>query len=313
MTTAEPTALDVAFSCNVNEADMYIDGNEYGRPKGTRTLKTGDHQVKLVAEGYEDYTTTIHVAAGSTSFDFKMTKKAPTEPYVPKVETFTVKGVSFDMVFVQGGTFTMGATEEQGSDADSNEKPAHQVTLSGYYIGKTEVTQELWKAVMGKNPSHFKKDLKCPVENVSWNDCQKFIDKLNRLTGKRFRLPTEAEWEYAARGGNRSRGYKYAGSDNLGSVAWYDGNSDAMKHIVGQKSPNELGLYDMSGNVREWCQDWHRSYSSAPETNPRGNSDYFCGFRGGSCFDSATLCRVSSRYNTSPSSTDYDLGLRLAL
>ena len=315
VTAEDPTALDVTFSCNVNEADMYIDGNEYGRPNGTRTLKTGEHQVKLVAEGYEDYTTTIHVAVGSTSFNIKMTKKVPTEPYVPKVEAFTVKGISFDMVYVEGGTFTMGATSEQGSDAESNEKPVHQVTLSDYYIGKTEVTQELWKAVMGKNPSYFKGDLSRPVETVSWKDCQKFITKLNKLTGKRFRLPTEAEWEYAARGGNRSRGYKYAGSDNLGSVAWYDSKSGFTTHPVGTKSPNELGLYDMSGNVWEWCQDWKGGYSSVSQTNPTGPSSGSNRVLRGGCWDSSPGdCRVSDRLvSAEPSYTFYDLGLRLAL
>lgn len=146
----EPTAYDVTFSCNVSDADMYIDGNNYGKPSGTRTLKRGDHHVKLVADGYEDYTTTINVASGNTSFDFKMTRAIPQEPYIAKIETFTVKGVSFDMVFVEGGTFTMGATEEQGSDAENDEKPTHQVTLSDYYIGKYVVTEDLWLAVMGK-------------------------------------------------------------------------------------------------------------------------------------------------------------------
>ena len=150
------------------------------------------------------------------------------------------------MVYVSGGTFTMGATSEQGSDAYDWEKPAHSVTLSGYYIGKYEVTQELWKAVMGSNPSRFKGD-NLPVEQVSWDDVQEFLRKLNAMTGKRYRLPTEAEWEFAARGGNSSRGYKYSGSNSLGSVAWYYDNSGSRTHAVGTKSPNELGIYDMSG------------------------------------------------------------------
>lgn len=160
---------------------------------------------------------------------------------------FTVRGVSFEMVRVEGGTFRMGATSEQGSDVWDNEKPVHSVTLSGYYIGKTEVTQALWKAVMGINPSRFKGDY-LPVENVSWDDCQEFIRKLNSMTGQNFRLPTEAEWEFACRGGNNSRGYKYSGSNNLGSVAWYDGNSGNKTHPVGTKAPNELGIYEMCGS-----------------------------------------------------------------
>ena len=156
-----------------------------------------------------------------------------------------------NMVYVQGGTFMMGATSEQGSDAYDNEKPAHQVTLSSFSIGRYEVTQEEWQAVMGSNPSWFKGP-KRPVENVSWDDCQAFIKKLNEMTGKQFRLPTEAEWEFASRGGIKSQGYKYSGSNNLNSVAWYADNSGNTTHDVGQESPNELGIYDMSGNVWEW-------------------------------------------------------------
>jgi formylglycine-generating enzyme required for sulfatase activity len=174
---------------------------------------------------------------------------------------FTVNGVSFTMVKVDGGTFKMGATSEQGSDAEEDEKPAHSVTLSSYWIGQTEVTKALWNAVMGTNPSLSKGD-ELPVENVSWKDCQKFIKKLNQLTGETFRLPTEAEWEYAARGGNKSKGYKYSGSNDLGTVAWSSNNSLPKTHPVATKQPNELGIYDMSGNVYEWCNDYYDSYSS---------------------------------------------------
>ena len=219
------------------------------------------------------------------------------------------------MVYVSGGTFTMGATSEQGSDAYYWEQPAHSVTLSGYYIGKYEVTQALWKAVMGSNPSSFKGD-NLPVENVSWNDVQKFLRKLNAMTGKRYRLPTEAEWEFAARGGNSSRGYKYSGSNSIGNVAWYDGNSSDRTHAVGTKSPNELGIYDMSGNVYEWCQDWYSSsyYGSSPRTNPKGpNSGSNRVRRGGSWGHDAGRCRVLSRSGYSPVHRDNSLGFRLAL
>ena len=220
-----------------------------------------------------------------------------------------------EMVWVSGGTFTMGATSEQGSDAYDSEKPAHSVTLSGYYIGKYEVTQKLWKAVMGNNPSYFKGD-NLPVERVSWNDVQEFIRELNQLTGKSYRLPTEAEWEYAARGGSNSRGYKYSGSDNVGSVAWYYENSGSTTHPVGSKSPNELGIYDMSGNVSEWCQDrWARNYySSSPQRNPQGpasGSNRVC--RGGGWGYFARFCRVSSRDYYSPGDGYSFLGFRLVL
>ena len=228
-------------------------------------------------------------------------------------QTFTVKGVNFDMIAVEGGTFTMGATAEQGSDAYSDESPTHQVTLSSYYIGKTEVTQELWEAVMGSNPSWFKGS-NLPVEEVSWDDCQTFITKLNELTGKNFRLPTEAEWEYAARGGNKSQGYKYSGSNTLSNVAWYDSNSSSKTHSVATKAPNELGIYDMSGNVWEWCSDRYGSYSSESQTNPTGPTSGGSRVRRGGSWDrSAGLCRVSVRGGYSPAFSFDFLGLRLCL
>ena len=225
-----------------------------------------------------------------------------------------------NMVYVEGGTFTMGATKEQPQNfVDECEKPVHQVTLSSYYIGKYEVTQEEWEAVMGSNPSYFKGP-KRPVENVSWEDCQEFIRKLNLMTRQTFRLPTEAEWEFAARGGTGCRGTMYAGGSDIDSVAWYDviwykmgADSPDGTHPVGQKLPNELGLYDMSGNVLEWCNDWYGEYSSNPQTNPQGpssGSGRVC--RGGAWFDPYFLCRVSRRACGKPSRREYGLGLRLA-
>ena len=219
------------------------------------------------------------------------------------------------MVPVEGGTFTMGATLEQGSDAHGDEKPVHKVTLSSFAIGQTEVTQELWEAVMGSNPSSYK-GAKRPVEEVSWNDCQTFITKLNQLTGKKFRLPTEAEWEYAARGGKNSKGYKYAGSNTIDEVAWYASNWGIQTHDVATKKPNELGLYDMSGNVWEWCQDLYGSnyYSSSPQTNPTGpSSGSNRVLRGGSRIHYARDCRVSLRYYDDPDWRSISCGLRLAL
>ena len=217
------------------------------------------------------------------------------------------------MIKVEGGTFTMGATSEQGSDAYDNEKPTHSVTLNSFYLCKYEVTQALWQVVMGKNPSYFKgKNL--PVEQVSWNECQNFISRLNSLTGKNFRLPTEAEWEYAARGGNRSQGYKYCGSNNPSEVAWYDDNSGSKTHPVCSKSTNELGLYDMSGNVEEWCSDWDETYSSSSQTNPYGPSSGVCRvYRGGSWIGDARYCRSSYRFFSAPDDRFSFLGFRLAL
>ncbi len=238
------------------------------------------------------------------------------------VETITVKGVSFNMIKVSGGTFSMGATSEQGRKAYSGEKPVHSVTLSDYYIGETEVTQALWYAVMGNKPtsdgfqwgSYFGLGDNYPAYYVSWEDCQKFIKELNRLTGRNFALPTEAQWEYAARGGNRSKGYKYSGGNNIGSVAWYEGNSGPRTHQVATKLPNELGIYDMSGNVLEWCQDWYGDYSSNSQTNPKGASTgSYRVFRGGGATDDARDCRVSSRSGINPSSRYFFVGFRLAL
>ena len=234
-----------------------------------------------------------------------------TEVWKNEAITFEANGVSFTMIPVEGGTFTMGATSEMTEPFD-DEKPTHQVTLSNYYIGETEVTQALWMAVMGSNPSLFKGD-DLPVECVSWDDCQTFISKLNALTGKRFRLPTEAEWEFAARGGNQSRHTQYSGSSRFDDVAWYEDNSD-QTHPVKTKQPNELGIYDMSGNVWEWCQDWYGSYSSDAQTNPTGaSSGSYRVRRGGGWDDSPRLCCSSGRIYGGPEYWEYNLGVRLAL
>ena len=232
-----------------------------------------------------------------------------------ETETFTVNGVSFTMVKVEGGTFMMGATEEQGEDAFDCEYPVHQVTLDSYHIGQTEVTQELWYAVMGINPSGHKSSLLLPVENVSWDDCQIFINKLNELTGKAFRLPTEAEWEFAARGGRKSKGYKFSGSDTLDVVGWYNKNSSFTSHIVATKNANELLLYDMLGNVWEWCQDWWDSYTDESQINPVGpETGEYRVHRGGAYNDTSRYCRVSQRASwRSCSYKQINLGLRLAL
>lgn len=212
-----------------------------------------------------------------------------------------------DMVWVEGGTFMMGAV-----DAYDREKPIHQVTLSGYFISKYEVTQELWQVVMDSNPSHFSGDTRHPVECVSWEDCQVFISKLNQLTSKQFRLPTEAEWEFAARGGNQSHGYKYSGSDDGYDVAWNEGNCVNTTNPVGALAPNELGLYDMSGNVWEWCNDWYDSYDSSSQTDPTGPSFGSSRVSRGGCWHNfISYCRVSIRSEIEPNYTWGDVGLRL--
>lgn len=235
-------------------------------------------------------------------------------------QTFTVNGVSFTMKRVQGGTFWMGAqsTNPNGqnydSEASNSESPVHSVTLSTFYMGETEVTQKLWQAVMGYNPSYFSGTNR-PVEQVSWNMIvNEFIPALNALTGRNFRLPTEAEWEYAARGGNQGHGYKYAGSNTIGKVAWYYENSNNQTHPVATKSPNELGLYDMSGNVFEWCSDWYGNYSSGSQTNPQGpSSGSYRVLRGGCWSIGAVFCRVSERRIIIPDGANNYRGFRLVL
>ncbi|MBX7242557.1 MAG: SUMF1/EgtB/PvdO family nonheme iron enzyme [Bacteroidia bacterium] len=215
-----------------------------------------------------------------------------------------------EMIPVRGGEFIMGETVKWYQLGADN--PAHTVRVDNFLIGKYPVTQNLWEAVMGNNPSHFKgKDL--PVERVSWDDVQLFIQKLNQLTGKSYRLPTEAEWEYAARGGNKKDVTKYSGSDNIENVAWYGSNSGGKTHPVGQKSPNGLGIYDMSGNVWEWCSDWYSSYSSGSQTNPTGaSSGSYRVNRGGSWYSDARFSRTSYRGNNSPTIRFYNIGFRLS-
>ena len=306
----EAAGYDVVFNCNVPSALLSIDGVPNGTASGTRFLKTGKHSIEVTLDGYVDYSGTFAVNSSSRSVSVNLQEKY----YTPNVKTFYANGVSFEMVEVRGGTFRMGATSEQGSYTYCDEKPVHSVTLSSYYIGKTEVTQALWKAVMGSNPSEFKGD-DLPVEQVSWDDCQEFIRELNALTGQNFRLPTEAEWEFACRGGNNSRGYEYSGSNYIDNVAWYMDNAGGKTHSVATKLPNELGIYDMSGNVEEWCSDWYGDYSSGAQANPKGPYDGLKRVKRGGEWDSGTNgCRSSFRIT--PGSPGYRislLGLRLSL
>jgi formylglycine-generating enzyme required for sulfatase activity len=251
------------------------------------------------------------------------------KPVQPTIQTATPTPpiiscpIAGDMVFVQGGTFKMGRTlEQEGSGNYDGEKPVHDVIVSDFYIGKYPVTQGLWAQVMGNNQysSYFGKDLaaaernKLPVEQVSRNDIDVFIKRLNQQIGKKYRLPTEAEWEYAARGGNKGNGYKYSGSNNVDDVAWYSGNNGKTTHPVGTKLPNELGIYDMSGNVWEWVNDWYGRYSANAETNPQGpSSGSGRVVRGGSWSSDAYFCRVSFRYIIDPDDRNDDLGFRLVL
>ena len=298
------------------------------------TLPVGQHSYIVFCDGYESEEGMVKLKVSAPSnLQITLTKEAmatqqsivsqPTvaeqpvaQPTVANSDNISIPvkdGISIDMVRVEAGTFKMGATAEM-KNPWVLEKPTHKVTLTNdYYIGKYEVTQALWQAVMGSNPSYFKGD-NLPVEQVSWNDCQEFLSKLNRITGKTFRLPTEAEWEYAARGGKKSRGCQYSGSNNLSDVAWYWDNSGSKTHAVGSKQSNELGIYDMSGNVWEWCQDWHGRYSKSSQTNPTGaTSGSGRVSRGGCWIGDAGLCRSSYRSDDAPDDRNSDLGFRLVL
>ena len=286
-----------------DESDVYIDDKKVGTtPLFLQNVPVGKHKLEVKNIGLETLSENITVE----EVQIYSIENKELIPF-----SFTVNGVSFDMIKVEAGTFMMGATPEMGVHND-DERPVHQVTLTNnYYLGKYEVTQALWKAVMGSNPSYYKGD-NLPVEMVSWNMCQEFLDKLNRITGKNFRLPTEAEWEYAARGGKKSRGYRYSGSNSLPDVAWYAENSKGKTHHVGIKQPNELGFYDMSGNVSEWCQDRYGDYSSSAQTNPNGPENGVSRvYRGVGKLHSEGS--TSERYHNSQTLDDNFLGLRLCL
>ena len=298
------------------------------------TLPVGQHSFVVACDGYESEEGTVKLKASAPSnLQITLTKEAmaiqqstvsqPTVAQQPVVQPMVTNGdiisipvkdgISIDMVRVEAGTFVMGATPEMKSPYD-DEKPKHRVTLTNdYYIGKYEVTQALWKAVMGDNPSKFKGE-NLPVEQVSWNDCQIFIGKLNNITGKTFRLPTEAEWEYAARGGKKSKGYRFSGSKDPYKVAWYISNSENKSHPIGSRQANELNIYDMSGNVSEWCQDTYCKYEKTSQINPIGASNELKRvIRGGSWIDNGWHCHSSDRGAQSPDWSYSSLGFRLAL
>ena len=227
-------------------------------------------------------------------------------------------GVEMEMVWVEGGSFTMGsnATPKGVKLTYALARPEHRVTVDGYFIGRYEVTQELWQAVMGENPSKFKGSANLPVESVSWTEAQEFAMRLSQMTGRRFRLPSEAEWEYAARGGSKSQRNPYAGCNRnqLDNHGWYCVNSDGATHAVGQLQPNELGLYDMSGNVAEWCQDWVEAYTSEEQTNPRGpRQGENRVLRGGHYNSTSAACTVYDRGWYLPSGKYELYGLRIVM
>ncbi len=228
-------------------------------------------------------------------------------------ETFSIHGVNFSMIYVAGGVYAMGATDGD-DDATSEEHPARYKSILDFYIGETLVTQELWVSVMGYNPSHFKKGVNLPVECISWFDCLEFINRINQLTNKNFCLPEECQWEFAARGGKLSRKYKYAGSDNIDEIAWYNRNSNNHTHNVKELNPNELGLYDMCGNVDEWCINRPALYGNKLGNSPiYYRSEQYRIIRGGSWANLAHHCRVSSRGDETVDTRCPQIGMRLCM
>jgi formylglycine-generating enzyme required for sulfatase activity len=275
----------------------------------------------LEANGYHGTTTGSVIALCGLYAVWRKTKNKET---VFADYRETASNLNIDMVAVQGCTFTMGCTSEQGDDCYGIEKPAHSVTVSDYYIGKYEVTQAQWRAVMGTTVRQQRDKENTswsmagegdsyPMYYVSWNEVQEFIAKLNSMTGKRYRLPKEGEWEYAAKERKKSQGYKYSGGNTVDSVAWYDGNSDSETHAVGAKPSNELGIFDMSGNVWEWCGDWYGAYGSSAQTDPKGaSSGSYRVIRGGSWNYGASYARALSRSYDAPDYRYHNLGFRMA-
>jgi formylglycine-generating enzyme required for sulfatase activity len=313
----QTATLQIAVTPFDAKIELTGDAGEKFSAEGMKIFENipiGTYTIKVSATGHDPKQETLTLKTGERLN--RSIRLIETRAAQPAVAATSDHGI--EMVFVKGGTFTMGCTSEQGSDCDDDEKPTRRVTVGDFYIGKYEVTQKQWRAVMGSDPPElrFKGCDDCPVEHVSWNDIQEFIKKLNQKTGKKYRLPTEAEWEYAARGGAQSRGFKYAGSNNIDEVAWYSSNSGSKTRPVGGKKPNELGLYDMSGNVWEWCEDdWHGNYNGAPTygrawiDSPRGSHRVL---RGGSWYYNAWFCRVSNRSRDFPDFwSSYD-GFRLA-
>ncbi len=283
------------------DAEIYLDGKLVGTtPHILRNLVVGGYEIELRLKGYATEIQMIEVKDGE----------------VVEVVEILRKGFEFEpeMVFVEGGKFTKGCSNVKDGNCGEDEKPAHEVVVDDFQISKYEITQATWQAVMQANPSHFIGCHDCPVENVTWNEVQAFLVRLNLLTGKKYRLPTESEWEFAARGGNATKEHSFAGSNDIDDVAWYSANSGNTTHPVGQKQPNELGLYDMSGNVWEWCEDLYSNYNDIQESVINGGAGLKPRvLRGGSWDRYPRSCRTLTRFYAKPDNRNINRGFRVVL
>lgn len=322
--TKEITVQEITISCSPTSADLTIDGEPVVLTEGstTLTLELGVHSYTVEKGSYithsgtfelkENAPSKLNVTLTRASMDSEAQSMEYWQQQQPVEYSIPGTKVRFTMIPVKPTTFTQGATMEQVNPWD-DEMPSHSTTLDGFFIGQTEVTQELWEAVMGTNPSRFH-GTELPVEQVSWNDCQVFINRLSAIMGQKFRMPTEAEWELAARGGTEDFSIQYSGSNVASDVAWFVKNSSRSTHTTATKKANKLGVYDMSGNVAEWCQDWYKEYHAAGEYNPKGpaaGTHHVC--RGGSWLDREWNCRTSYRNLNTPETSSSCIGLRLAM
>lgn len=295
-------------------AEVFIDGISVGKtPVSFSKLIPGKHNVTIKHEGFYDYESAINVVEDKVSIiEESLAKSCDIHRTSDRID-ITTKGVTFSLVKVEGGSFQMGGTSEQ-EKAKTDEYPLHRVTLSDYYIGETEVTNELWSAIMGTNPSIYFSEPEQPVNNITWYDCQKFVNRLSSLTGLRFSLPTEAQWEYAARGGSHSKNYQYSGSNRIKDVGWYKGNSKGFLKAVKGLKPNELGIYDMSGNAYEWCSDWYGLYRSDDEVDPKGPTNGTMKVnRSASAGEKEALTRIACRFANNPNTKSQGMGLRVVI
>ena len=292
-------AAEIRIESNVEGAEVFIDDISFGVTPCTVELTNGEHNLVLRKKGYNEEKTKIEVKVGDGI------KQRPVFVQMYQEGTFSYKGISYEMINVQGGSFYMGSPEKP-SGSFSYEHPIHEVNVKSFSIGRTEVTQALWKTIMGNNPSTVQGD-NLPVNNISWEDCQAFITKLNEITGKSFRLPTEAEWEYAAKGGNHQEGTNFAGSNSLSQVS-RQGNL----YPVASLKPNTLGIHDMSGNVSEWCQDWLGRYEARKVFNPKGAERGVQRIHRGGGFDmEENFHKVYTRNYSRPKEVKASIGLRL--